>query len=147
MTDFEKPKREERRRTGQLSGVQVIFAAILAIGLFLAIGLSSRITAGQPLQEMHDRVAAEIEQLRREQGALIVERDYVRSDAYVERWAREDGKMVREGEMLVIPVPSGASVTPTPPPVVNVEVQTAPPEPKPWQVWWALFFDGQPPTF
>lgn len=131
----------------QLSGAQVTFAAILAVGLALVISLSSRILAGQPLEQAYNRVLVEIDQLRLEQSRLITERDYVRSDAYVERWAREDGKMVREGEVLIIPVPSGANINPAPTPVPLAEIETTLPGPEPWNLWWALFFDSEPPKF
>ena len=68
-----------RKRREQLTSVQVLFAAILAIGLALAISLSSRILAGQPLDEAYKRVLSEIDQLKHEQADLIAERDYVRS--------------------------------------------------------------------
>jgi cell division protein FtsB len=147
LTD--KPKRTEpavRSRVGQLSGVQIMFAAILAIGLILGINFSSRIAAGQPLQDTYVRVQQEIVELRQTQSALIAERDYVQSTAYVEQWARDEGKMVREGEVLVIPVPAGVIVEPTPIPAsAVVEVETSPPEPETWMIWWALFFDTPPP--
>ncbi len=145
MTE-EKPKRDEHKRTGQLSSVQVMFAAILAIGLLLAINFSSRIAAGQPLQEAYHRVETEIQRLREEQAALIAQRDYVQRDAYVESWARDEGKMVREGEMLVIPVPAGVSFQTTPVAPLNIPIQTSPPEPETWMLWWSLFFDGEPPS-
>jgi len=137
----------KRKRTGQLSGVQVMFAAILAIGLLLAINFSSRIAAGQPLQDTYDRVQSEIDQLKQVQGALITERDYVRSDAFVEQWARSEGKMIRPGEVLVVPVPAGPGIIETPVAENQVPVQTTPPEPDPWTLWWSLFFDGSPPQF
>jgi cell division protein FtsB len=145
----QKRKRPEvRRRTGQFSGVQVMFAAILSIGLFLAIDFSSRITASQPLQQAYERVQTEIEQLRQEQEALVRERDYVRSDAYVALWARSEGKMIQPGEVLIVPVPSGIEFEVTPTPQIPFEdIQTTPPEPDTWTVWWNLFFDSPPPKF
>jgi cell division protein FtsB len=139
---------ELRRRTGQFSGVQVMFAAILSIGLFLAIDFSGRITASQPLQQAYERVQAEIEQLRREQEDLIGERDYVRSDAYVALWARSEGKMIQPGEMLVVPVPGemGIEATPTPRFLLD-DIGSTASEPDPWTVWWNLFFDNPPPDF
>ncbi|NDJ63249.1 MAG: septum formation initiator family protein [Chloroflexi bacterium] len=135
-----------QKRPSQLSGIQVMFAAILSIGLILAINFSSRIAASQPLQEAHNLLQAEIERLEAEQAELTQQRDYVRGDAYVERWARDEGKLVREGEVLVVPVPGGGLDAPTPAPEVRVrDAQTAPPEPEPWMVWWALFFDVAPP--
>lgn len=142
------PEKEKRKRTtGQLSGVQIMFAAILAIGLILAINFSTRITAAQPLQQLYAQVSQEIEQLKQDQASLITERDYVQSDAYVESWARDDGKMVRPGEILVIPKPVGVSAAPTPIPPPDIPLETEPPEPETWQVWWALFFDSPPPKF
>lgn len=137
---------EGRPRTGQLSGIQVMFAAILSIGLILAINFSARISESQPLQEAYDRALREIDQLRQEQAMLIEQRDYVRSDAYVESWARSDGKMIRDGEVLVIPVPSGVGIEDEAAPQISLDaLQTEPPAPEPWELWWALFFDSPPP--
>ncbi len=147
MIDQPEAAPKKRKRSSQLSSLQVMFAAILAVGLLLAINFSSRIASGQPLQDAYNRALTEIEQLRREQAALISERDYVRSDAFVERWARDDGKMVRQDEVLVIPVPA-VSARPQPEPAdpsSSVPVETTLPEPEPWQVWWAMFFDSPPP--
>ena len=136
---------EKKKRGGQVTGVQMIFAAIVGLGLFIAVSFSDRITAGQPLQAARVGVEQEIENLQRVQATLIVERDFVNSDAYVEQWARNEGKMLREGERLVIPVPSGVSIEPTPAQQFVVPVDTSPPQPEPWELWWALFFDGAPP--
>jgi cell division protein FtsB len=146
-TTTNETRRPERKRTGQLSGVQIMFAAILAIGLLLAINFSSRITASQPLEDAERRVQEEIDALRAEQAELIQERDYVMSDAYIEKWARDEGKMVREGEFLIIPVPAGSNVQETPVPQLDVPVETTLPEPEPWMLWWSLFFDTAPPRF
>jgi cell division protein FtsB len=143
----EKAKRPERKRTGQLSGIQIMFAAILAIGLILGLNFTSLVASGQPLQELYHQVNGEITRLQREQAELIQERDYARSDAYVARWARSEGKMVRPGEVLVVPVPASAQVVTTPVPEPTVAIETRPPEPEPWQVWWAMFFDSPPPEF
>jgi cell division protein FtsB len=127
---------------------RIVFALFLAVGLFLVINFSSRITAGQPLQEAFLRAQQEIEQLNDEQTALLAERDYVRSDAFVERWARDDGKMVRPGEVLVIPVPSRTSLgenAEDTAAALAVAVETTPRSAQPWTVWWALFFDTPPP--
>jgi cell division protein FtsB len=134
------------RSTGQLSGVQVMFAITLAVGLLLAINFSSRIAAGKPLLDAYDKVNAEIQALRLEQATLSAELEYVKSEAYIERWARDNGKMVRPGERLIVPVPAG-TVAPTASPVVNVEQQfeSGIPTAEPWQVWWGLFFDSTPP--
>jgi len=143
------PQQEERprrSRRGGLSGVQITFAMIIAFGLVIAINFSSRIAAGQPLMEVYDEVQTEVAQLEREQATLVALRDYSQSDAYVEAWARGEGKLVREGEVLVVPVPANASAAqPTPVPVPTVPVETSPPQPENWMLWWSLFFDSPPP--
>ncbi len=139
-------ERAKRRGGSALSSIQVMFAMILGLGLLLAINFSTRITESQPLQDEYEQIVNEIAGLESEQQDLIALRDYVRSDPYVEQWARDNGKMVRPNEVLIIPVPSGETVEPTPTPSFNVEVQTAPPTPEAWELWWALFFDQPVPN-
>ncbi len=138
-----------RTRAGQLSGLQITFAMIIAFGLILAINFSSRIASGRPLTEMYDEVQSEVERLRAQQATLIAIRDYSDSDAYVEQWARREGKMIRDNEVLVVPVPQagGGAVAaqPTPAPMPTVPVQTTDPQPENWTLWWELFFDSPPP--
>lgn len=123
-----------------------MFAAILAIGLILGLNFTSLVSAGQPLQQLHEQVIGEIDRLELDQAGLIRERDFVQSDAYVESWARDEGKMVRPGEVLVIPVPSQllAEATPEVQPVIPVTTGAA--QPGNWELWWALFFDTAPPN-
>jgi cell division protein FtsB len=131
------------------SSLQIVFAAIIAIALILAINFSGRIASGQPLQQTYDQVLAEIIQLREQQSVLTQERDYVRSDAYVERWARSEGKLIRPGEVLYIPVPAAGTVSQVQAVLdaADIAVETTPPEPDPWLTWWRLFFDTAPPQF
>ena len=139
-------KLDKRKQRSQISSVQVMFAAILSIGLILAINFSARIAASQPLQAAYSRVSSEIATLQVQQAQLTSQRDYVLSDAYVEQWARSDGKMVRPGEVLVIPVPSSADAATVEPVIVPESVQLAEDQQPPWVVWWQLFFDNPPPS-
>lgn len=143
----EKPQRPDRRRTGQLSGLQIMFAAILAIGLILGLNFTNLVTTGQPLQQLYNQVTDEIANLEKEQGDLTQERDYVRSDAFVESWARDEGKMVKNGEVLVIPVPSNTLAEATPEPTPQIAIDTTSSTPEDWQLWWQMFFDSPPPKF
>ncbi|MBW4439437.1 MAG: septum formation initiator family protein [Pleurocapsa minor GSE-CHR-MK-17-07R] len=143
---------ETSRPTGQFSGIQIMFAAIIAIGLFLAIDFSNRISASQPMEEAYDRVQREIAALREQQAALIEQRDTVRGDAYVAQWARSEGRMALPGELLVIPVPAGnvaaaapIQAAPTPVPQEIIDSQNV--QEESWTLWWALFFDSPPPDF
>jgi cell division protein FtsB len=139
----------DNRPDHQISSTQVVFAVILAIGLMLAINFSNRITDERRLQNVRSAVEQEIELLRREQADLIDQLAYAESPAYVEAWAHSEGKMVRQGETLVIPVPADTSLsnlqTDNPPVTDNFDIETTLPDPDPWELWWGLFFDSPPP--
>lgn len=142
--DYEPRRREPRR---QLSSLQIVFAAILSIGLLLVINFSGRIARGQQMEAERRRLEATIVVLETQQVDLLKERDYAASDASVEHWAHTEHKMVREGEILVIPIPAGI-VEATPTPVAGPSLlETPAPAPKApgWHLWWSLFFDGEPP--
>ena len=115
--------------------------------MVLTLNFSGRIKLDRDLGRIHARFAAEIESLLKEQQDLIEELSYVKSDAYVEYWARDEGKMIREGEVLIMPKSSGVQSSTRQSTVPLVEFQTTAPEPENWQLWWALFFDGEPPRF
>jgi len=135
------------RRKRVLSGTQIMFAAILAIGLVLAVNFSSRIDDDQALRDVQQQITQEIDLLRREQSELIAELEFAQSDAFVEAWARSEGKMIREGEVLVVPVPSGIAIDLTPQNADVTTVQIGEPDPPSWSLWWSLFFDEESPSF
>ena len=118
----------------------VLFVVLLAAGLLLALNLSGRIAAGQRIHADRQRMAQEVEALKATRAALQRELAWVQSDTFVEEWARGPGKMARQGERLVVPLPAGAAPTPTPPPPPQEPAQIIT-----WQVWWNLFFDQPPP--
>lgn len=129
----------------RLTSIQVMLAVALSIGLILTLNFSSRITLDRDLGRIHARFTAEIDALLDEQQGLVEQLSYVKSDAYVEYWARDEGKMIREGEVLIMPKSSGVPPSARRPSIRLVEFQTTAPEPENWELWWALFFDGPPP--
>ena len=131
-----------RRR---ISGVQLLLAVLLTVGLLLALNFSSRMQLDRELQAIHDGVVAEIDALISQQQDLIDELNYVKSDAYVEFWARDEGKMIRDGEILILPQSDPASAPAPGPDLQLFEFVTSPPKPQNWELWWSLFFDGPPP--
>lgn len=141
------PSRPRRKPRQQLSSMQIVFAAILSIGLLVVINLSGRIARGQQMEGERVRLQATIDVLQEEQITLRKERDYAESDAKVEQWAHSDGKMVREGEVLVIPIP-GREPEDTPtatPPAALARADRGEDRQSAWRLWWQLFFDGDPP--
>jgi cell division protein FtsB len=115
--------------------VAVIVAAVVA----LTFGFNSRLTTIRQLRqdETHLKQAVAAEEAR--QAGLRSYLDYMRSDSYVEHWARVDARMIKAGEVAVMPVAPSVG-------------QPNPGSPEPAQAsstmldeWWALFF-GEPST-
>ncbi|MCY3779522.1 MAG: hypothetical protein OXG78_04355 [Chloroflexi bacterium] len=134
-----------REAARQLTSIQLVLAVALTFGLVLALNFSSRIKLDRDLGRIHDEFVREIDALFVEQKRLLAELNYVTSDAYVEYWARDEGKMVRDGEVLILP--QGVGITDAEPLWTRrlVEFETTVPEPENWELWWALFFDEPPP--
>ena len=149
MDEFRTPptdNRPPRRRQQQITSMQIVFALILSIGLLLVINFSGRIARGQQMEIERKRLQATIDVLATHQVELNKDYRYAASDASVEFWAHTEGKMVRDGEVLVIPIPAGI-IEPTPVPSAPILIATPAPEPQNpnWRLWWNLFFDGEPP--
>jgi hypothetical protein len=112
-----------------LTGIGLVLVVVLVIDFNQRLDTLNRQSAQLAA------VRVEGTQVMQTQVALMTQVAYAGSDAAVEQWAYEDGRWVRQGESLVVPMPGGgAAPTPTPPPV------TATPEPQNWQVWLELFF-------
>lgn len=147
IPEYYRRRRDERRRDRrqQITGVQVVFVSILAIGLLLTINFSARIRRGQVYTDLKNQVQGTLDALQQQNIQLRQELDFTQSDASVARWAHQEGKMVRPGEVLVIPMP-GFTTIPTPTPTrIPVEDDYREPEVPIWQLWWSLFFDSNPP--
>lgn len=134
------------RRSRTLNGTQVMFAVIIAIALMLAVNFSSRVTADRDLRRVSDAVKSDIATLKTEQSSLIARLDFVQSEAFIEQWARSEGRMVREGDILAVLFPSqDIAVAPEVQVTPEMVVQPVAPVLPAWQLWWALFFDVPPP--
>ncbi|PJF37273.1 MAG: hypothetical protein CUN49_01060 [Candidatus Thermofonsia Clade 1 bacterium] len=129
-----------------ISNMQIVFGAILAISLLLAINFSGRIAAGRQISAQRQELLYSIETLQARATALRTELDFYSSDAFIEEWARREGKMIKAGEVLVVPVPPLTTPTPvrtpTPLPAIVARGQSAPSN---FELWWQLFFDSPPP--
>jgi hypothetical protein len=129
----------------QISSMQIVFGSILAISLLLAINFSGRIAAGRRIDSEHDGLDKVISTLQSEATALKATLSYVNSDTFISRWAHNEGKMVKEGEVLVIPVPGPMTPEPSPTPLVIAPSNNPRTETDNWKLWWQLFFDSPPP--
>jgi len=100
--------------------------AILAVGLtiisMLVMEFNARTTELNQLTVEQEIVQTELAQKQQTKAALEAQIAIATSDAAVIRWAHEDGHMVKDGEIPVVPIPAGSiPPTPTPTPVPVVE--------------------------
>jgi cell division protein FtsB len=111
-----------------------ILAAVM-----LLIGFNQRMADLRRLEAEEVRVAAQATELMSTVVYLETQIAAATSDEAVEQWAHEEGRMVRPGEVLVVPLPAG-EVTPQPR-TTPTEIPTEIPR---WKVWYALFFSDLP---
>ncbi len=128
--------------------MQIVFGSILAISLLLAINFSGRIAAGRRIEAERDNLMRDITTLQAQATAMKGQLNYVNSDAFIEQWARKEGKMVKGDEVLVVPVPGRSTPQPVPTPFVPVAsaANDQPSQTQNWKLWWQLFLDSPPPA-
>ncbi len=122
------PQSTERRRFVTLWALLALVVGILILG-----DLNRRMLRARELERDAQSLVAEVASLEAEQARLQTAVAGATSEAAIEAWARSEAKMVRDGDVLIMPQPaSGTVATPTPTP-------TPPPQaPSNWEVWMAL---------
>jgi cell division protein FtsB len=124
---------EDKNTTPRGGRIWLLVAAV--VGILILGDLNRRMGDARQLERDAQSLHTEVATLEADQGQLETQVAGATSEAVVEAWARQEAKMIRPGERLVIPLPGegGAQTTPVPP-------SSAPPLPSSWQVWWALLF-------
>ncbi|HKZ54659.1 MAG TPA: septum formation initiator family protein [Anaerolineales bacterium] len=108
---------------------------LLAFGALILGDLSQRMADAVRLENDRVLLRTEVASLQEENRHLASEMDRAQGDLFVEEWARSEAKMVRPGEMLVVPVPADGDALATAPSPAPVG-----PSPKNWEIWVALLF-------
>lgn len=114
------PASADRRGPARIAGV----AAMVLVALF-AFRLAGLYDATRRAARSEAQLAAELEGLSTEIAGLETQQAVAATDAYVERWAREERGWVREGDqpfavavVTALPSPT-ATATPAPPGVID----------------------------
>jgi hypothetical protein len=111
----------------------------LAVLAFMIMDFNSRVSDLTRLSRDREVVAAQVTEHFATQAALQTQVAYATSEAYVIERSYEQERLVRPGDVLIVPIAPGGS-TPVP---------ASQPAPTPvlysnWQFWYALFFGRQP---
>jgi cell division protein FtsB len=89
-------------REGKASFPRLWLFVLLVLGALVLGDLNQRMADARRLEKDATSLQAEWERLEEENERLEEEIGLANSEAYVERWAHQEAKMVREGEVLVI---------------------------------------------
>jgi len=126
----------------KLSGLRIALGAGILLVAMIIGGLGwaflQQLTLSDELRGETRQLELAVATQRAHQGHLTATLTYVHTDAYVEEWAREEARMARPGEVLVIPIQVSREPEPVPIPTVQ-PTEEAPPESESeplWVVWW-----------
>lgn len=110
-------------------------AAVLVLVLML-VSFNNRLGEYFRLSHERDRLETEVAKMQGTQVALETQVAYATSDQAVEDWARDEARMAKPGDKVIVlltPQTLATEIftqtTPTPRTVEN------------WEIWWALFFE------
>jgi cell division protein FtsB len=133
------------KRPTKLSLIQFLAIIAITLTLSLVVDFGRKATASYRVRQQEAALEQEVATLEARQQELKEWRAIVQSDAFVERWAREEMHLVQAGETAVMPVILRRIQTAAAQESGHVEAVEER-EPPCWQVWWTLFMDGPPGT-
>ncbi len=107
---------------------------LLVIGSFLAFQVGRQVYASWSINQEADRYRNLIDTLEVENAELLLELEYLESDAYISQEARRMLNLGRPGERVLI-IPPGSEAAPP----ASAADDTGP-APPPIQQWMELFF-------
>lgn len=125
---------------GRIATGAVILVVALVVG---GIGWAfvEQLTLAQELRGEQQKLEAIVATREARHDALTATLAYVQSDEYVEEWAREEQKMAKPGEVVVIPIVSAGRDEPEEMPAEGADDgELDLPERPFWVVWWEAIF-------
>lgn len=109
---------------------KIVFIVAIIIGLYVLFNLGKQTIALLAADRRITQVEQRVHVLKEKTQAMKQKLDYYRSEAFIEREARDTLNLVKPGEIVVfIPSPT--------PQVSGVSTSQIPN----WQKWWKLFFE------
>lgn len=118
-----------------LSDKRVIVVILVIILVFLLIDFNQRMVLLSKLRKQEKQLEFEYSQLEATRSALETQIAFANSDEAVEKWAREEGGMIQEGDIPIVLLPPSDPIVPqTTREAVTVD------EVDNWEIWRELFF-------
>jgi cell division protein FtsB len=123
----------EPRSTLPFRRLALVVGVIAA--LFILGDLNRRMEDARKMERDGEALASQVSALESQSIALQTQVAGVNSDAAIESWAHSEGKLIRDGEKLIVPIPPPGAPTPRAPTPTPY-----PDPPSPWLVWSELLF-------
>ena len=118
-----------------LKDKRFIVVALVIILVLLLMDFNQRMVLLTKMRGQQEALEQEYSYLESTRDALETQIAYSDSDLAVEKWAREEGGMVQEGDIPIILLPPSDPV-----PTKASEQTTVIDEVEKWQIWQELFF-------
>lgn len=117
--------------------------AVITLTALFALSFLQKAVESQQAEARAAALRQEIQVVEAANAALEQRIVYMKTDAYVERVAREELNLVRPGETSFVVVPVGPRPTPVKPAAAEAPPRSLPDSRPPWLQWWDLFFGAQ----
>ncbi len=124
---------EPSGKTPPIQRLAVVVA--IAVALLILGDLNRRMEDARRMERDARALGSQVAALQSRSIALQTQIAAATGEAVVEAWAHSQGKMVLDGEKLIVPVPPPGAPTAAPPTATPV-----PDAPRPWLVWSELLF-------
>lgn len=118
-----------------LKDKRIIVVGLVIILVLLLMDFNQRMVLLTKMRGQEEVLEQEYAQLQSTREALETQIAFANSDLAVEKWAREEGGMVQEGDIPIILLPPSDPV-----PTQAPQQATIVDEVEKWQIWQELFF-------
>ena len=118
----------------RLSKRTIVVIVVLISVVMIMTSVTTRVNETARLSAQRDQIQTQVAMLKQTEVALKTEIYWSASDQAVDEWAREDQRMLKPGDIAVIPMPV-AGFTPKP----SFQPTATPRPAENWEIWWELF--------
>jgi cell division protein FtsB len=114
---------------------QLLIIVIIIILVLLMMDFNNRMVVLLRLNQQRDQLNTQVIQVEQTKQILEERIQYASSDKALEEWAREQARMIEEGDIpIIILSPADQKFSPTPVPETTIKAVSR------WEVWRELFF-------
>ena len=113
---------------------RVILVVVIILLVLLMMDFNNRMVRALELEQQAQAMTTRMAELEQTKVYLEAQIAFATSEKAVEQWAREDAKLIKEGDIPIIVLPPSAPTpTPTPVPLVHEEPLSN------FEIWKELF--------